>query len=568
VAVLSHAYWTNRFGTDPDVIDRTIAVKDVTCTIVGVTPRDYFGRETAGQAAAVTVPMVLQPRLTLKDHLDFEMLGRSNAGAAPDIRTRAAGRCISSGASRRLGNAPTRHIELQSAGRGDTQDDRFVRQVWVLQAVGAIVLLIAIVNVASLQVARGIGRQHELTVRLALGATRRQLIRQLLVESALVSSVGGLLGLCVARHVSSALVMLMRNAPSADTPVLHAPTLAFDAASIVVAAIASGIVPALRLTRLDAAADARTGSLRTRAPLGTARAGRSLVATQIALSLVLLLPAGLLTRSVEVLARVDLGFSPDRLIEMWIFPTLAGFDGARELDLYAQLLDRLNDIPGVRSASFSRYSILRRGRALGLTVESDPQVVDPAASYGLNATAPSFFDALGLRVVAGRDFSRFDTPTSACVAVINEALVRRYFGGEVAVGRRLRVEDGWRKIVGVVANMRFGVRDAQASPAVYIPYTQAPEDMLGQMLLKIRTASQPAAVVPLTRQELHAIAPTLAPVSIETASADIANATSSESSLSALVGVSAALAMRWSACMRRLPKRSGDGRRRSASAWR
>jgi len=542
--VLSHAYWTNRFGADPDVIGRTIAVKDVTCTIVGVTPRDYFGRETAGQAAAVTVPMVLQPRLGLKDHLDFEMLGRLNAGAAPDI-ARAQLDAVYQAALRdeRLGNAPARHIEVQSARRGDTQDDRFVRQVWVLQAVGGIVLLIAIVNVASLQLARGIGRQHELTVRLALGATRRQLIRQLLVESALVSAAGGLLGLCVARYGSSTLAMLLRNAPSVDTPLLHAPTLAFDAASIVVAAIASGIIPALRLTRLDAAADARTESLRTRSPHDTARAGRSLVAIQIALSLVLLVPAALLTRSVDALARVDLGFNPDRLIEMWVFPTLAGFDGARELDLYARLLDRLNAIPGVRTASFSRYSILRRGRAHGLTVESDRQMVDLDASYVLDATAPGFFDALGLRVVAGRDFSRFDTPTSARVAVINEALVRRYVGGELAVGRRLRVEDGWREIVGVVASMRFGVRDAQASPAVYIPYTQAPEDMLGQMLLKIRTATHPAPVVPLIRQELHAIAPTLAPVSIDTASADIANATRTESSLSALVGVSAALAM-------------------------
>jgi predicted permease len=346
----------------------------------------------------------------------------------------------------------------------------------------------------------------------------------------------------MAHYGSSTLLMLVRNTTS-DAPVLEAGTLAFDAASIVVAAIASGIIPALRLTRVDAPGDPRSGSLRTRSPHGTARAGRLLVAIQIALSLVLLVPAGLLTRSVDALDRVDLGFNPDRLIEMWIFPTLAGFDGAHELDLYARLLDRLNAIPGVRTASFSRYSILRRGRAHGLTVENDRQIVDPAASYVLDATAPGFFDALGLRVAAGRDFSRFDTPTSARVAVINEALVRRYFGGEVAVGRRLRVEDGCREIVGVVASMRFGVRDAQASPAVYIPYTQAPEDMLGQRLLKIRTASQPAPVVPLIRQELQAIAPTLAPVSIETASADIANATSSESSLSALVGVSAALAM-------------------------
>ncbi len=542
VVVLSEPYWTTRFGADPAIVGRTVILKDVVCTIVGVTGAEYFGRQTAGAPPAITVPMVLQPHLALKDHLEFELIGRLRAGISSE-----AARAEVDAAYQQIRNqgpvadrAVDRHIELQSAERGDSQDDRFVRQVWMLQAVAAIVLLIAVINVASLQLARGIERQHELTVRLALGATRTDLVRQLLVESAMLSGLAGALGLCAAHYCAAALLTLTGAGTPADVVVLQAPALALNGALMVAATIVCGTFPAMRLTNIQASD--RQLLLRARG-MRASRAGWSLIVVQVALSIVLLVPAGLLARTVNAFSGVDLGFEAKHLVVMWIFPTLAGYDGNREMDLYARILDRLNALPGVEAASFSRYSILRRGRAHGLTIHGDREIVDAGASYVLDAAAPRFFAALGLRIVAGRDFSAADTAASTRVAVINQELAVRYFGGGRAIGASLDIEGTRREVVGIVSSMRFGVRDAAPAPAVYLPYTQAPDDMLGQMLLKIRTTGEPAAIVPTIRRELQAIAPTLAAVSIATAAADIAASTSAESSLAVLVSASAIIAV-------------------------
>jgi predicted permease len=551
VAVLSHGYWTRRFAADPHVIGKTIALKDLVCTIVGVTGPNYFGRRTAGDAPALTVAMTWHRALGLKDHLTFELLGRLRTGAMPEaaraeldaLYQHALAEQPAAGASMSIRPAIS-HIELQSAMRGDFDDDRFAREVWILQLVAGLVLLLATVNVASLQLARGAGREQELATRLALGATRPRLIRQLLAESLLVSAGGGLLGLLAARWGADALLALtLGNTPLASSPLLQGPIVAFTLAVSLLAAMLSGIVPALRLTRADQTSGMST-SLRTRGgDRGAPRAGWSLIVVQVALSIMLLIPAGLLIRSVEQLAHVDLGFDPSRLLVIQVYPTLAGYEGSREMELYGRLLDRLNEIPGVEAASFSRFSILRRGRTRGLTIHGNREIVDSSASFVVDAIAPRFFAALGLRLLSGRDVSRTDTVRSAPVVVINQAMADRYFSEVQVIGRSLEFEGVRRNIIGVVANMRFGVRDERAAPAAYIPYTQAPPEMLGQMLLKIRTSGEPAAMVPTIRLEILNVAPTLAPVGISTAATTVAAASSAETSLAALVGASGALAL-------------------------
>jgi predicted permease len=550
VAVISHAYWRQRFGADPQVIGKTVTLKNLICTIVGVTSPTYFGRQTAGNAPALMLPMVWHGALGLKDHLTFELLGRLRGDVNPEVaRAELDGlyqRALADERPAVSGSAPaappTSHIELQTAIRGDFDNERFAREVWILQLVAGLVLLLATVNVASLQLARGAGRERELATRLALGATRPRLIQQLLTESLLVSAAGGLLGLCAAQWGADALLVLtLGSAPLTSTGV-QGPIIGFTLAMIVLAALLCGMVPALRLTRTDPIARVST-SLRTRTGGRSSRGGWSLIVAQVALSIVLLIPAGLLIRSVQRLAQVDLGFDPSRIAVMSIYPTLAGYEGPREFELYQRLLDRLNALPGVEAASFSRFPILRRARWQGLTIHGDRTIDDPSASFVVDAVAPRLFEVLGLRLLAGRDFAISDSPRSARVAVINQALADRYFPDGHAVGRSLEFEGVRREIIGVVRSMRFGVRDDRPTPAVYIVYTQAPPDMLGQMFVKVRTTGAPAATMSTIQREIRQVAPALTAAWGQTASASIASASNAEASLASLVTAAGAIAL-------------------------
>jgi len=561
VAVISYGYWQRRFAGDPHVIGKTIALKNLTFTIVGVHDNNYFGRQTAGSPLALTLPMAWHTALGLKDHTTFGLLGRLRLDVTRDaarteldaiyqraqVEERAAAAAAPDATTAAAPAPAASHIELRSALRGSGSSERFEREVWILQLAAALVLLLATVNVASLQLARGAGRQRELATRLALGATRPRLVRQLLAEGLIVSAAGGLLGLVAAQWGADALVALARGtnaaAPSTSTSMIFdAPVLAVTFAAILLAALLSALVPAIKLTRADQTSGMST-SLRTRTGDRAPRAGWSLIVVQVALSIVLLIPAGLLVRSIDRLTRVDLGFNTNRLVVMSIYPTLAGYEGPREMALYERILDRLNVLPGVDAASFSRFSILRRARWHGLTIHGDRDVTDPNASFVVDAAAPRLFDALGLRLLAGRDFARSDTAQSARVAVINQALADRYFPEGHVVGRSLEYEGIRREIIGVVSNMLFTPRDERPAPAVYISYTQAPPDMLGQMVMKIRTTGEPTAMIPTIRRELQQLAPGLTPAWTGTAARTAAEDSSAEMSLATLVSACGLIAL-------------------------
>jgi len=552
VAVISHTYWRHRFNADPHVLGKTVGLKSLVCTIVGVTSPTYFGRQTAGDAPSLMLPMAWHDALGLKDHVTFELLGRLRDDVSPEVARgeldalyQQAVADEPSASPRPVGASaplPASHIELQSATRGDFDDERFAREVWILQLVAGLVLLLAAINVAGLQLARGVRRERELATRVALGATRARVIRQLLAESLLVSAAGGLLGLCAAQWGADALLILtLGNAPSPALGV-ETPIVVFTLAMVVLCTVLCGTVPALRLTRSDPIAGVAT-SLRARGGGHSSHAGWSLIVAQVALSIVLLITAGLLVQSIRRLAHVDLGFDPSSIAVMSVYPTLAGYEGPRELELYQRLLDRLNALPGVKTASMSRFPILRRARWRGLIIHGDRTVADPAASFVVDAVAPRLFEVLGLHLVAGRDFALGDSARSAPVAVINEVLADRYFPGGRAIGRTLEFENVRREVIGVVRNMRFGVRDEGPVPAVYIAFTQAPPEMLGQMFVKVRTFGQPSAMMPTIQREIRQVAPGLTAAWAETAGDSIANASSAEASLAGLVTTAGAVAL-------------------------
>jgi predicted permease len=423
-------------------------------------------------------------------------------------------------------------IELKPGLRGYSDlgpADR--RELRILMAVVAIVLLIAMINVANLLLARGSSRQMEIAVRLAMGAGRGRIIRQLLCESLLLALLSGAVGWLFARWGVGLLLSLLsfEADPIPSILVSDAWVLAFTIAVSIVTGIIFGIAPAIAATRLDLNPVLKEGGSRARRTRGVF--GKSLVVSQIALSVSLLIGAGLLLRSLRELRQVDMGFERENVLTMWVFPVLSGYQPARELELYRASVEKLNAIPGVKSASLSRYVVGR----------------------GSGPVGPRFFETMGIPLLEGREFSEADTHQTPRVAIINETMARKAFSDQDPVGRVLPVERlgldelqgaGEIQVVGVVRDIRRNFRSEQASPLFYIPYTQAPPRWLGQVNLVVRTIAPPPSVVPSIRQALQAVDKDLPLVGIRTVADQINEASlSDEQSLATLIGLFGVLGM-------------------------
>ncbi|HEV2666590.1 MAG TPA: ABC transporter permease, partial [Blastocatellia bacterium] len=413
VAVVSHGYWERRFGNDPAAVGQTIYVGKIPVTVIGVTPPGFFGRQVAGAAPELVLPMFLHDQLALRDHNTFEVMARLKPGVSAEqaraeldviyqrvLRQEAGGR-LSAQAEQEL---RARRIQLNSGLRGESEygSNDSLRVRTVLAIVG-LVLLIACVNVANLLLARASGRQKEIAVRLSLGASRGRLVRQLLTESVLLALLAGALGLLLAHSlVGIFLKVLPFEAGGATALHVDLRILAFTGIVSLLVGVLFGLVPALMATRVDLnqmlkGAEGRTASRRARQ-----RLGKSLVIAQVALSLALLLGAGLLIRSLRQVYAVDIGFDRDKLLYMWVYPTLLGYDYEREMRLYSALLERFRAQPGVASASVSRGEL--RG--------------------GFFIIGPRFFETIGLGLIQGREFYESDTAATPKVVIINEVMAK------------------------------------------------------------------------------------------------------------------------------------------------
>ncbi len=534
VAVISHRYWQRRFALDPSILGRAIRISGTPVTVVGITPREFFG-ETVGAVPDLWVPLTLQPQimpgrdwLPAKNTSWLSVFGRlatttdvARAEAQLTIVDRqiAYDRMGANPSAEQRRRADSGSVTLIPADRGLSRlRAQFSRPLQILMALVALVLLIACANVANLMLARAAARQREMALRLALGVSRRRLLQQLLVESVIVSSAGGILGLIVAQWGKDVLLRMVSTtgAPVALQVGLDARMLAFTATICVATGVLFGLAPAWRSAHLDMTSALRSARA---SAAGTDRTAMSrlLVIGQVAVSLVLLVGAGLFVRSLVNLRSVDLGFAAGGLLLVEVDPTTAGYRDQRYAAVASRLLERFAAVPGVTGVTFSHNGLLQNRdgendlRAEGSTATAESQV---------DRVGPRYFSVLGIPLIAGRDFDERDASAPPTVIVINEEMARFYFPGANPIGKRLLVgspPEGW-EIVGVVRTVKqHNPRDVQDRRFYRMMFARPDEPNPVSVRFLVRTAAAPGATLGLLEAAVRAEDKTL-PVTSATVS--------------------------------------------------
>lgn len=536
VAVITHRYWERKFGLDPAVVGKTIRVGNIPCTVVGVTPPGFEGALQVGQSADVSVPLVLEPPLSPANSLLsrpwvwwLRVMARLKPGVSME-RARAGLEVLFQNSAREgwtLSPAPgpdggeprdLPRLRAEDGSQGLTESrQKHGQSLAILMVIAGLALLIACANVANLQSARAEARRKEMAARLALGASRLRLVRQLLTESLLLAGLGGALGAVLA-HWGKDVLLALQPWGGAELALDLRPdfrVFGFTLAACVITGLLFGLVPALHGTRLDPAPalkeNARNLSRGARSTLG-----KSLVIVQVALSLVLLVDAGLFSGTLRNLQHLDAGFDRENLLTFELNPRLNHYSGAEIARLYARLLESLETIPGVRSATLSQYPLLGGSRNdAPLFVRGGP--VDEVRRVLVNEVAANFFDTLGLPVLMGRGFTAQDDERAPKVAVINQALARRYFGDENPIGKRIGLEspenNGRIEIVGIVRDAKYHELRGEMPPTAYLPYFQ---DEAGNAHFSVRTSGEPKAMAARVRQTVRELDGTLPMIDFRT----------------------------------------------------
>lgn len=525
-AVLSYAAANRRFGDAASAVGRTIAVNSVPFTVVGVMPAAFHGTGQVGTDPDVYVPLAFKLRVVPGDDPPFDpnfwwvlMVARVKPGVEPggarDALDLLLKRTVAE-AKPTLAPKDLPRVTLLPGGRGQVENRETMRDpLKTMATVTSLVLLVACANVAGLLLARGRARVRELSVRVAIGAARRRIIRQLVTESLLLAAAGAAVGVVFAKWLSAAL------APALGDAFSEAPWLAqldwrvvlFAAGIALVCALAFGLLPAFRATQVDVNTTLQDGGRGTvgRRPLLSG----TLIVVQIALSLLLVAGAGLLVRSLRNLQLADLGFDPSGVLLFRVDPTLSGYDGQRTIDLYSRILEKARSTPGVVAASLSDHRLISHSSTISVAMRPDEQ---PPAEDSPDARAfdrthlawsltidERFFKTLGIPVLRGRTFETADEG-GAPAAIVNQTLAKRLFGSEDVVGRILSTGSRRRQtpplhIVGVVADARYtGLREPKP-PTFYLFYRQQP--MKSAPTFEIRTAGNPSALAATMRQIVH-----------------------------------------------------------------
>jgi putative ABC transport system permease protein len=496
VAVLSHSMWQSRFGSDPNVSGRTLQLNGATYTIIGVMPAGF----SYPNRAELWRPLPIDPaKLDPGPHY-LNVVGRLKPGitlpqAQADMSTIAA-RLSQQYKEKNAGHGVKLEL-LTNVIVGDVGLALYV----LLGAVG-FVLLIACANLANLMLARVGARQKEIALRTALGASRLRIVRQLLTESIMLAVAGGTTGLLLAIWAVRWIVSL-----SADTiPRVHEisvdPRVAgFTLFVSVITGVLFGLAPAIQVSRPDLT-DALKESGRTTAGLRRNRLRSALVVTEVALSLVLLVGAGLMMKSFAKLSGVDPGIKPDQVMTMGVAILRAKYPEDEQVaQTYSQLLERAAAQPGVVSVGgTSDLPLTGSNTSDSFIIEGRPPIPkeqEPSTEY--HVVTPRYFESMGIPLLSGRDFAETDTRRSPNVVIINDAFARRHFAGENPLGHRLKLQGQERDpllVVGVVGNARQLGLDQQPTPELFVPFLQDPLSTTYQrsMIIVARSKSEPAAI--------------------------------------------------------------------------
>ncbi len=530
VAVISYSYWRKRFALDPAVVGKHVVINNSPFTIIGVTPPEFFGLQP-GKPIDVSTPLTtiaqLSPGfaaagtrddlLTTPSQSWLSVMGRLKpsvtkqkalANLQPVFRQAIREAVAGPNAPvfrRRFYLAST--FRLDSGGQGlAALREKYSKPLWILMAITGLLLLVTCANVANLMLARADARQNEIAVRLTVGASRLRLMRQFLTESVLLALCGGALGLIAAFWACRSLLVLMSQAGAPLSLSVQPDTtvLGFTLLVSVCTAILFGLAPAWRAARLKIENTRIHGRSGSRSMLG-----KTLIVLQIVVSLMLMIGAGLLVRSLENLKDFDPGFNKENVLLFSAAPVTVGYRDSGYQDnqvvpLYKRLLGRINRIPGVRSATLSFYSPLGRccGDIMPKTDGSTPPSVKETASVGLDVVGPDYFTTLQTPVLSGRDFTDDDQAGAPKVAIINETMAHDYFGNANPIGRHVNApgwDPDWRAIVGVTKDAKGRDLRQPPMPMVYLPLYQDP---MGSVTFEVRTAINPHSAA---RAILHAV---------------------------------------------------------------
>jgi predicted permease len=527
VAVLSDAYWARRFGRDPTVVGRGFRLRGATFNILGVAPRGFSG-ESAGEAVDIWMPLSAQPgappwlwsghsttwlRILGRRRSDIS-LARARAGLEPvyeRIRDDIAAGTDSPEFRRSVLDS---RLLVSESSRGSSRvRDIFATPLLVLTAIVGLVLLVACANVANLMLARAATRRREVAVCLAIGAGRWRLVRQRMAEALLLAMVGGLMGVVLAIWGTSVLEALIAGALPISLDISpDAQVLAFAMVTSCATAVVFGLLPALRATGIDPLGALKSGGGADR---GIVRIplGRTLVVTQIVVSLVLLVTAGLFVRSLINLREIELGFDPDRVLLFRMTPPAA--EQAVSLDsrrnLYRQLTARAESVPGIAGASASFSGVFSRGTwRNAITVEGFLPRPGVTPRTFANSITPDYFDVMRIAVLRGRTFTDADHETAPKVAVVNETFRRQFFGDADAIGKRVGFcasdpcgpPESLMEIVGVTEDAKYVDLREEKAPLLYVHFAQHEQNLSE---IQVRTAGDPAAVAATIHRELAAV---------------------------------------------------------------
>ncbi len=513
--VISYGYWKSQFSGDPGVIGRTVILNRTPFTIMGVMPPSFFGMRVR-KAPDFWVPIHFQPQielakstLTAQDVYWLSLIGRlkpgesrTQANAIVNVQlrqflTEQAGSKLDRSARNRIAHSS---IALASGARGiSSLRSNYSRPLEILLVAVGLVLLVACANVANLLLARAAGRQKEISMRMALGATKARVARQWLTESVVLAGLGAVAGGVLAGWGVDALVGLLGQGVMINVRP-DATVLLFTLGVLVLTAILFGIGPALRSASIEPMLTLRehSGWAASRA----ARSGlvRALVVLQVALSLWLLVGAGLLSESLVNLQDQQFGFNPSHVLLVGINPRIAGYQPAELASLYQRLLDRLNALPGIRSATIASYSPLSHTELFSsVTVQGMATHPGENRSVAQVEVGPRYAETLGLKILLGRDIGWQDTAATAKVAVVNEAFVRRFLHGEDPIGHRFGFggakHSGDYEIVGVVNDAKYFDVRRPTRPLVNtsILQTQDPSAFMAEIELRTDGAAGAAA---------------------------------------------------------------------------
>jgi predicted permease len=500
VAVLSYDYWVNRFARDPRVVGKKILVNNYPMTIVGVSAQGFSGLDPA-VSTQIRVPILMESA-TMPEWNWFQMddrrtrwvqvFARLKPGYTPEsaraplqmlfrqIREYEATLPAAkdwSAYSRNEFLRGTIHVERAATGYSDLRNSVSTALVVLMCMVG-LVLLIACANVANLLIARALARQKEIAVRLSIGASRGQLVRQLLTESLVLSFAGGAVGVFLAVAMTRGLLALV---PTEGNPLLlraepDLRILLFTLGLTFLTGLIFGLLPALRASRVDLWTTLKDTVGTIGGSGGSLFLRKSLVTAQVALSFLLLFGAGLFVKSLQNLRATDTGFrSPDNLVTFQLSPALSGYDAPRTVHFYEELLDRLRAIPGVRSAALATVPLLHGWEWDSTTsVEGHPAKDGENMQAFMNSLSPGYFETMGIPLLEGRDFDRRDMKDESKVAIVNERFARHYFGNRSAVGRHIGRGGGPGvkldiEIIGVAANTLYEGPREGVRRQVFVP---------------------------------------------------------------------------------------------------